>query len=1079
MRREAMADNQISQNRAVFEKYLEEHKDIAKKYAAMTPAEKKGFEDKFFKEMQGEKTNQLKSGHTSDEWQQLINGDNTRFLQQQNFLQGVDIVTLDSMGKLPSDFANLSPEEKAGKVDEIKANLTPEDRLKFNNEEKKAKEAILEIYPPKRLVDTDKWLLEAAQKTKDDNIKNQLDQAHQTVLATMVKKTEDYAKGNIIVDQSNIADVYDGANLMFDHVEKQKDDADVKNNIAVSREKLEAEIKIYDDENGFTGLTEKDEPEIRKTYEQVLEQAGKVEFPPEEYKDFFSHLQFTAKDPAKGLADDKEREEMLQLFHDSVRQQAARQTAVKNKGTKKEELDAAFSDEIKKAYAVQIGALLINNEMSQHGGEPGFTPEKAEANAKKVLKDITAGKDYTVNRGALVGQFANYTNDSMGWLNRLGTKISKKAPVLGKMYEGVRKFDKTCIERFSPLYGQLKTFGQAVSGNMARQALNQAVRFGSQLIPGGNFFYGTYVAGQAAWRLSTKYKREKDEAKKNGQKFSGLKWLGSHVGEIASSAMLATAAYIPGGNVALGIGSAVVASGTNIIKSYKRSREKGESRWKALKKSLTSGAASVGTAVASSLLLGKAVEVTGLDDFTANYFKETVPAGEYDPNDSHYSQSPVTDAAKQQELVKLNDKALAEQGYRFEQGVDKGDPGAFLYEEGEKGFTTRDYSQGELQFAAERNDGIRYSEYLDKQWVHEDYQDPNSTDPLAHSETAHNNAISSLDKLAKSHPEMNSYIDGKFQSNSEMLLYKLYNANVLAPDPDAVSDSGPTIGEVLSAKDAQGQTVNYQDVFQKVLQGKELTETDYKVITLVEDHVGGQFDGTDGGVNDMGKLKDFNTYGDGARPVDSYNAGADVGYQTNNHPGTDDLYARFLETQYDPRAGGLPWGMVFDNQEKGSQQIMKERIGANGAYLDKVRKKVQEHDTSPQPPVDKAPKQPAAPIHTQPPVDKAPKQPAAPIHTQPPVDKAPKQPAAPIHTQPPVDKTPKQSAVQVHIGEINEPVVDASLDDEKVQASRSEPPVEFPDLRAGDDKDMVKVKPVKGFDTSKMYIESRLKGKSK
>ena len=278
-------------------------------------------------------------------------------MQQQNFLQGVDIVTLNSMGKLPANFANLSPEAKARTTEELKAALTPEERLTFYNEEKKAKEAILEAYPPKRLVDADNWLMEAAGKTKDSNIKAQLEQAHQTVLATMVKKTEDYAKGDIIVDQSNIADVYDGANLMFDHIEKQTDDTNVKNNIATSKEKLEAEIKIYDETNGFTGLTANNEQEIRKTYEAVLTQADKQQFPPEEFKEFFSHLQLTSKDPAKGMADAKEREELLQLFHDSVRQQAARQVAVKNKGAKKEDLSAALTAEIKEAYAVQVGAF--------------------------------------------------------------------------------------------------------------------------------------------------------------------------------------------------------------------------------------------------------------------------------------------------------------------------------------------------------------------------------------------------------------------------------------------------------------------------------------------------------------------------------------------------------------------------------------------------------------------------------------------------------------------------------------------------------------------------------------------------
>ncbi len=974
-----MAENNITESelRTAFETYLNDNPERQAEYDNMDNLQKSRMLEAFGRDYarrrnEGQRQENVETetdkrpGLTSDEWQQLINGDNTRFLQQQNFLQGIDIVTLDKMGKLPANFADMSPEDKARTTEELKAALTPEERLQFTNEEKTAKEALLETYPPKRLVDTDKWLLEAAANTEDTSLKAQLESAHDTVLATMIKKTEDYAKGDIVVDQSNVADVYNGANLMFDHIETQTEDDNVKNNITVSREKLEAEIKIYDDTNGFTNLSENDADAVRKAYEQVLKQADDVKFPPEEFDAFFSHLQFTSKDPAKGTADEAEREEILQMFHDSVRQQAARQTAVKHKDAKKEDLAAALNDEIQNAYSVQIGALLINNEMSLHAGEPDFTQTKAQNNVNKALADIEAGKDYTIDQRSMVGQFANYTNDSMGWLNRLGTKIGKKAPVLGMMYNKVRKFDDTCIERFSPLYGQLKSFGKAVRGNMARQALNQAVRWGSQLIPGGNFVYGTYVAGQAAWRLGTKYAREKEAAKKNGQKFSSLKWLGSHVGEITSSAMLATAAYLPGGNMVLGLGSAVVATGTNAIKSYKASRAKGESRWKAFRKSLTSSAASVGTAVASSLLLGETVKATGLDDFTADYFKQTVPAGEYDPTDSHYSQSPVTDAAKQEELMALDNVTLNEQGYTFEQGVSPDAEGAFLYSKGEDGFTTRDYSQDELDWATNRNDGIRYSEYLDKQLVHELYQDPNSSDPLAHSEVAHDNAISSLDKLAEKHPEMNSYIDGEFHSNSEMLLYKLYNANMLAPNPDAISDSGLPIGEVMGATDANGNLVTYQDVFQKVLLGEELTETDYQVITNVEDHIGGQYDGVEGGNNDMGKLKDFDTLGDGSRPVDSYNAAADVGYENHEHPGSEDVYARFIQTEFDPRTGGLPWGMVFDNQENG-QQVMRERIGSNGAYLAQVRMKTKEQEVTPPPlpPVHKKPKEVIPPAHEE------------------------------------------------------------------------------------------------------------------
>lgn len=864
-------------------------------------------------------------GFTSDEWQQLINGNNTRFLSEQQFLRGIDIVVLDSMGKLPGNFSSLNPEEQQDTVDRIKNELSPEERQQFNEKDIQAKKDLLEVYPPKRLVDTDKWLEDAQNRAENDTLKQQIADSRKVIMDTMVSKIDAYAKGETVVDQSNIADVYDGANLMFDYVEERTDSDKVKNDINVSRDKLEKEINIYDETNGFSGLTESNAAEINETYARADKQSEKIQIPPEQYANIWDNIE---------LSDESKREEILSSFNEAALKQAAQNAAVKHKGAKGKDLDNALKDELDNAYVEQLGALIINNEMLKHSGDKNYTPEQAQKDAAAAVASLQKGQKYKVDNKAFVGNFAAYTNNRMGWLNRLGTKIGKKAPVLGSMYGGIKKFDDTCIKRFDPLYSQTKSFLGAVRGNMARQALNQAVRTGCQLIPGGNIVYGSYVAGQAVWRLATKYKREKAEAKKNGQKYSGWKFLGSHIGEIASSTMLSIGAFVPGGSVALGLGSAAVAMGTSAIKTFRAARKKGNGFWKSLGKSISSVGASAGTAVASSLLLGEAVKVSGLNDFTAEYFKETVPAGEYDPNDSHYSQSPVTDQAKIDELLKMDDNQRAESGYRYEPNVDKSAEGAFLVQEGKEGFITRDYSQEELDFAKHRmenvldpNDshtgGTRYSEHLGRDWTDKTYAD--NTD-------AYDNAIKSLDELAKSHHDMSSYIDGEFKPNSDMLLYKLYQANVLAPNADALADNGQPIGEVLSYTDADGNTTTYQDVYQKVLAGEKLNDADYEVLHKVEDHVGGQYDGN---VNDMGKLKDFDNLGNGANP-DSYNVNADVGYEPNPHPGQEEIYARFVEFHHDPRTDFIPFGMVFDNQERPGETTMKERIGANGKTKEEI-----------------------------------------------------------------------------------------------------------------------------------------------
>ena len=168
------------------------------------------------------------AGYTSDEWEQLFTGDGTRFLSAKKFLHGVDVVILDEMGKLPSNFSSLSNDEKTDTIERLKTELTPEERQKFNENEATARQHILEAYPPKRLVETDKWLEEAQNNTEDETLKKRIGTSRKALMETMESKISGYANDEIVVDQSNIADVYDGANLMFDYVEKKSEKENIK-----------------------------------------------------------------------------------------------------------------------------------------------------------------------------------------------------------------------------------------------------------------------------------------------------------------------------------------------------------------------------------------------------------------------------------------------------------------------------------------------------------------------------------------------------------------------------------------------------------------------------------------------------------------------------------------------------------------------------------------------------------------------------------------------------------------------------------------------------------------------------------
>ena len=878
------------------------------------------------------------SNYNSDEWQQLLSGENTEFLSTAPMQKGIDREVLRGMNKLPQNFDSLDFEHQQSAINTAKADLKPEEVQQFNEKEVELKKAIAEQYPPKRLVDTSKQLEEAEKHVRDDNVKQSMTNTRAAIMETMIGNINRFANGETVVDQSNIADVYDGSMEMYQYVEEKKPkDEELKQKLETCRGKMNAEIEKYDEANGFQSLSPKDAAEINATYLRAQKQCQDNEK--------FNPIKTTSNDGklvsteslwlAVEFSDEAKREELIASFNEAVKEKAARSVAVRNKGAKGEKLDEALQGEIDVTFAEEFERMIVTNETAKfaeaeaqkHQKDPSYEPQpypadRAGADVQNAVSTITSGKKYKVDNKAVVTGFAHHTNEGFGYLNRLGSKIGKETNAVGHMAEGLRKLDNTCIKRFDPYYTIAKTQAKAIRGNIGRQALNQLARYGSSFIPGGNLLYAGYVGGQAAWRLGTKYRRLKKEAKANNRAFSGWKFLKDHAGEIATSAAATVAAGLGGGMAAglLGKASMAIGSATNFIKTFKRQREKGETWKKSLGVAAFSVACSAASAIGTSSALGYGMHETGLD--VQGHHNET-----------------VTDHNRIEELKNTAPEKLEEMGIVREHGVDPNAEGAFKVSDGKAGFETRDYSAEELKYAEMRNDGVRYSEYLDKQWVHHDYQDPNSSDPLAHSEDAHQNAIQALDKLAETHKDMSSYVDGKFESNSEMLLYKLYQANVLAPNPDAVSDSGQPIGEVLSATDKDGNVVNYQDVFQKALHGEELTETDYQVIHKVEDHVGGQLSVDENGnttLNDVGKIKDFDHTGDGSRPVDSYNKDADPGYEPNQHPAEDPIYDRFVENKTDYREV-LPFVVVHDNQ--GENRSLAQRIGANPHDLAEQAKK--------------------------------------------------------------------------------------------------------------------------------------------
>ncbi|MBR6355579.1 MAG: hypothetical protein IKR92_01875, partial [Alphaproteobacteria bacterium] len=229
-------------------------------------------------------------------------------------------------------------------------------------------------------------------------------------------------------------------------------------------------------------------------------------------------------------------------------------------------------------------------------------------------------------------------------------------------------------------------------------------------------------------------------------------------------------------------------------------------------------------------------------------------------------------------------------GWNFESS-DHQQPGYTLLEQetSEVG-PYHNYNMQEHDWASMRNDGIRWSEYLNdgKGGLHvqPDYQ--NGTGGLNHDYALYDNAIKSLDEAAQQpgNEWMNTYENDEVKSNSAMLFYKLYQKAVLMHNDNVqLADGSGTVGDVYNV-DAD-HTAN--GVFQKLLQGEKLDAQDVQVISNVEDNIGGEIHE---GVNDMGKVPDIKGSTHPTDRVDSYTFG-DKGYDEVTKNETADLYGKF------------------------------------------------------------------------------------------------------------------------------------------------------------------------------------------
>lgn len=742
-------NNSTNQNMELLSKYFELNPEVKKQFDAMTPAEKQAFQEKFFRELKMERVQELHRGRNSDEWQLTIDNLNIQVLQ--------------AMGKAPANLAKMPPKKRRETIEKILNSFTVEENSQFIQLSNQTKKQLLENFPPKKLLAVAAKLEELIAQTQNAATKqalsSQLSMVNEEILQTvqeMAKGTNKERPEGIIIDQTNIADVYEGANMLLDYAEKKFFQNKATAETTAVRQHLETQIDIYDEAHGLKGLTPDDLARVEANYKKAGKLAGKVAID-ENIQTVLSNLEFMDE---KGNPE-KDQAAQQKLLYETIKEEAVRNLA----GTKGDITEDMVKQEIGKVAATKIAALVMGSEFSM-----AQNPNQAKA----ALQDLLSGKKYQVSNPAFIGYNAEYTNSSLGYLDRLAHKIGNTAPVLGQMYRKVQKFDKTCIDRFGPAYVQAKKLIHVMRNNALRSVPMAALGMTlTHVQPYGAMAMAGVCVVYAGVRLAKSYKDLKKEAKAKGEKFGPWSFLKKHGIDIAITAISATgtALGIPMlGKAAMGINAARTG-----IKTFKEKYKEGNKFWTAFGKAAAAASTTAVTTYATAYLTSSALQASGFGSWLDNQFGRTVETGEW---------------------VKDSD-----------------------------GHKSYDYSDKDIQAAEKFNETpSRHFEYVGKGHTVADYNNPDNYENRAwYSEEQHEAATKSIQEgMSKL---------GWEEGSEEVMLKKLASftreyANLDHPVNDG---SGRTVGEVFTCKDGD-YSVNPQQLLDKVLAGEPMNATDSRLL---------------------------------------------------------------------------------------------------------------------------------------------------------------------------------------------------------------------------------------------------------
>lgn len=466
----------------------------------LTPSQREEFIKKYGQENQPEK-NELEDVLSKEEYERI---ESMYSDQNEVWLDRIRVKVLQSMNKVDGSIkVDDLPVEKL--VNEVKKadELNDKEREEYRKrvEQHLQMEMNFDLVPPKALVEWEKHLNKdiAEAKSKDAGADTTNEE---TVLAAVHGRMDNLINdmadrsGMYWVDKSNIADVYDGYLEMIELRSQNKKGTPAKGI-------LDEWMSKYEHDFGLDGKTENDAAVLERI-------AADTERKLEDFQlDSDSRTILNALNVAGARREDIEEILVLAAKSDALDDQVL----IEGKAAEKKDVHAAVNDQF-----VKNVTMLVNADRES---------KKQPLVPFDVLRtELLSGKTYEVSAEGFDGARDAWVNKKTSKLARLGKKIGKSAPALGRLYAPVRKLDKLAEARFEEKADTKKYRRQFWTGLVGNAALVGTISAGfavASRIPGGQAYCAYASAGLAFVGATVAYQQRRRAAHAQGKKYNFFK----------------------------------------------------------------------------------------------------------------------------------------------------------------------------------------------------------------------------------------------------------------------------------------------------------------------------------------------------------------------------------------------------------------------------------------------------------------------------------------------------------------------------------------------------------------------------